>query len=95
MDHATAMALARAQQANPETLRIKEHVNAMGVALWCDPGDHAFKGGTSGSQSFTGTKVNDEGREESVQINVCAEHAFNSVLDKDKKEPQALDTRPI
>jgi hypothetical protein len=79
LSHLQMVEAAQRQQPNPETQRIKEHVIVMGVALWCDPGDHAFKGGTPGSQSFMGTEVDDEGKEKNVQVNVCPDHTFRTL----------------
>ena len=43
---------------------------------WCDAGNHAFKAGTPGSQTFRGTYVNEEGMSVVANIDTCPEHAF-------------------
>lgn len=48
----------------------------MSAVAWCDPGNHAFKAGVRGSQSFDGTFVNDEGETVRSRVDVCPEHAF-------------------
>jgi hypothetical protein len=59
----------------------------MSTALWCDPGEHAFKGGEPGSQSFDGSRVNEDGHATNVRVDVCAKHAFQTVLDNPKALP--------
>lgn len=50
----------------------------MSSVLWCDVKGHSFKAGERGSQSFTGTLINEKGERETVQMDVCSEHAaFN------------------
>lgn len=63
----------------------RERIRTMGVALWCDPGDHPFKGGVPGSQSYVGTEVNDDGKEVQVTMNVCPEHTFRSLQEDTNK----------
>lgn len=92
MDPGTARALEQQRtirQAEFERMNasFRERIATMGVALWCDPGDHPFKGGIPGSQSYVGTEVNDDGKEVQVQMNVCPEHTFRS-LQKDETTPQ-------
>lgn len=50
---------------------------AVSAVKWCDKGNHAFKAGEPGSQSFTGTNRNDDGSEETVHLDMCAEHSFS------------------
>lgn len=50
----------------------------MSAVAWCDPGDHAFKAGVPGSQSFNGTVVNEEGQRVERRMDVCPDHAFQS-----------------
>jgi len=46
------------------------------AVLWCDKGDHAFKAGTPGSQSFRGETVGRDGQPEIVFMDVCPEHSL-------------------
>lgn len=48
-----------------------------GVA-WCDPGNHAFKAGEPGSQSFSGTTRDEEGNPVRIEMDACAKHSFQS-----------------
>lgn len=50
----------------------------MSAVAWCDYGNHSFKKGAVGSQSFTGTEYGDDGQPISKQMDVCAEHSFRA-----------------
>lgn len=54
----------------------------MSGAMWCDPGNHAFKNGAEGSVHFQGTQTGEGGRTETVNIDACAAHnPYNSNSD--------------
>jgi ribosomal protein L37AE/L43A len=59
------------------------------TVLWCDAGDHAFKGGRPGSQSVQGTEINEEGNAVSVQQDVCPECAVEA---RQRRVVQAIET---
>lgn len=50
----------------------------MSNVLWCDPGNHAFKAGQPGSQSFQGTTRDEEGNPIRIEMDACSEHSFQS-----------------
>lgn len=55
---------------------VKDGFLAMSIPSWCDMGHHAFKKGAPGSQSIDVMRTNDEGEEERVRMDMCADHAF-------------------
>jgi hypothetical protein len=55
-----------------------ERGKVMSNVLWCDPGNHVFKKGEPGSQSFNGTFVDDDGITQAQIMDVCSQHAFKS-----------------
>lgn len=56
--------------------RLKDEATHMSNVQWCDPGNHAFKAGEKGSQSFNGTQVNEEGIPVTVRMDACSKHSF-------------------
>jgi hypothetical protein len=51
---------------------------AVSAVKWCDAGNHAFKANAPGSQSVDVVQRDDDGREERVVMDMCAEHAFST-----------------
>lgn len=65
-----------------------ERVTNMSNVLWCDPGNHAFKRGEPGSQSFNGTFIDENGITQAQNMDACSEHSFGpktKEIGKDKK----------
>jgi hypothetical protein len=58
----------------------REESIAMSSVVWCDPGNHAFKAGTRGSQSMTGTEYDDNGNPAQVRMDICPEHTQKAML---------------
>lgn len=52
--------------------------DSMSSVKWCDPGNHAFKAGVPGSQSFRGTTTDENGLPVTMEMDACPNHAFNS-----------------
>jgi len=48
----------------------------MSNVKWCDPGEHAFKAGVPGSQSFSGTSVDESGNIVQMSMDACPDHSF-------------------
>lgn len=63
----------------------REEARSMSQVLWCDNGGHAFKAGAPGSQSFTGTEVDEEGNVKTVKMDVCATHTFQAMAETTTK----------
>lgn len=74
----------------------REEAQHMSSVLWCDTTEidelnphgigHAFKAGQPGSQTMTGTQINEDGFEESVRMDLCAAHTPQGAL----KRAQAM-----
>lgn len=58
----------------------------MSKVLWCDRGDHPFKAGALGSSNFEGTMIDDNGINQHVSEDVCADH---NPLNAAKREAEA------
>lgn len=67
-----------AHEAFHDSYKHKQEITTMSGAAWCDPGNHAFKAGEPGSQSFQGTSMDDDGNPIRMEMDACAEHSFRA-----------------
>lgn len=51
---------------------------AVSAVKWCDLGNHAFKANSPGSQSIDVMQRGDNGQEERVTMDMCADHALST-----------------
>jgi hypothetical protein len=63
--------------------QVKDGLNVSAVK-WCDVGNHAFKANQPGAQSLDVTERDNDGHENRVVMDICAEHAFSTGPRPDK-----------
>lgn len=56
--------------------RCQRKEDPMSRVAWCDPGDHAFKADTPGSQSGSMSVNGPDGTRKEIQYDACPKHAF-------------------
>lgn len=62
---------------------------AVGAVKWCDVGNHAFKANEPGAQSLNVSQTNSDGGTETVVMDICGSHAFNTGSDTMKRVENA------
>jgi hypothetical protein len=67
---------------------LRKGTNTMGVALWCQTGDHSFDGNDKRAKRVTTDEYDEDGKltGEEITVHICSRHA----ADMFKPKPRSL-----
>jgi hypothetical protein len=69
-----------------EALKIVGKGKVMGVALWCQPGDHSFDGNDKRAKRMTTDEVDNDGKPtgEEITVHICSRHVADMFAPRPK-----------